>query len=113
MLFLLAEVRFALATVAGHFALFIAMRSRTGRLVAARADHLELVHANRVLALGDATLHVLARVRLLVLPLLVDALDDGRALGRLDAENFALLSAVLARQNDDVVAPADMRLSDR
>ena len=106
----LSHIGFAVAAEADRFSLFVPMRSGPGRLVAAGADHLELGHVDRRLALEDAALHVLGGVRLGVLLGEVHPLHDGRALGRVHAQDAALLAAVLARENDDRVAFLDVRL---
>src|SRR5688500_19747960 len=51
----------SLAAEADRDAFFVAVRADAGRLVTARADHLELVDGDRRLALEDAALDVLDR----------------------------------------------------
>src|SRR5437588_780246 len=90
-----------------------AVRAGTSGLAAAGADELELVDADRRLALQDSTLLVLLRVGARVLLEEVHPLHDGRALGRIHAQHLALLAAVFAAENDDGVALLHVRLEPR
>src|ERR1043165_9021612 len=103
---LLFHLCLALLTKPLRLSLGGAMGAGAGGLAAAGADELELVDADRRLALQDSALLVLLRVLARVLLEEIHPLHDGRPLGRIHAENLALFAAVLAGEDDDGVALA-------
>jgi len=99
--FLFRELGFALAAETRR-AVCGAMRTGASRLVAARADDLQFCDLDRGLALEDAALLILLRIRAGVLLREVHSLDDRLSLGGIDAQNLALLAAVFPERTTTV-----------
>src|SRR5205085_5069961 len=106
---LFAHLRVALAAEAGC-AVFGPVRTGPRRLIAARADDLQLRELDGRLALDDTALLILLRIRAGVLLREVHPLDDRLSLRGIDAQDFALLAAVFPREDDHAVVLADVRL---
>src|SRR5262249_21619176 len=106
------HLRVALAAVARAAGLGAVLAGARG-LAAARADHLEVRDLDGGLALQDASLDVALRVGPGVLLAEVDALHDGRPLGRVHAQHLPLFAAVLAGKDEDRVVLLDVRLEIR
>src|SRR6058998_1521692 len=96
------HLRIALLALAGTARLGAVFAGARG-LAAALADHLKVRDLDGSLALQDAPLDIALRVGAGVLLAEVHALHDGRSLGRIHAQHFALLATILPAQNDDGV----------
>src|SRR5215217_7255153 len=84
--------------------------AQPGRLAALGADHLEVGDLDRRLALEDAALDALVRVRPRVPLDHVHALDDGLAVAGEDAQDPAAGATVLARRDEHLVVLLDVYL---